>query len=45
MPRSHLTNSADGWFSWETTPPFAKKRANGTPPNLGGESFSLPHIA
>src|SRR6266568_7167599 len=23
-----------------TTPPFAKKRANGTPPNLGGESFA-----
>jgi hypothetical protein len=26
-----------GWFSSGTTPPFAKKRANGTPPNLGGE--------
>jgi len=23
-----------------TTPPFAKKRANGTPPNLGGEFFA-----
>src|SRR5947199_7832168 len=23
-----------------TTPPFAKKRANGTPPNLGGESYA-----
>src|SRR5438309_1709031 len=22
-----------------TTPPFAKKRANGTPPNLGGDFF------
>ena len=22
---------------WSTTPPFAKRRANGTPPNLGGE--------
>src|SRR6266700_4096522 len=26
-----------------TTPPFAKKRANGTPPNLGGEF--LAHLA
>src|SRR5437870_9512183 len=25
----------------ETTPPFAKKRANGTPPNLGGEFRKL----
>src|SRR5205085_5675636 len=28
--------AADGLVSSETTPPFAKKRANGTPPNLGG---------
>src|SRR5438128_9371189 len=27
-------------YHGSTTPPFAKKRANGTPPNLGGESFA-----
>ena len=25
---------------WSTTPPFAEKHANGTPPNLGGEFFA-----
>jgi len=28
-------------FTQGPTPPFAKKRANGTPPNLGGELLSL----
>jgi len=37
MPRSYLLKAQTGWFSKGTTPPFAKKRANGTPPNLGGE--------
>ena len=32
---------ADGVVAWGTTPPFANKRANGTPPNLGGESSLL----
>jgi len=31
-------------LAFGTTPPFAKERANGTPPNLGGE-FSGLHLA
>jgi len=34
---------ADGVVSCGTTPPFAKKRANGTPPNLGGEFAQFIH--
>ncbi|HYR45024.1 MAG TPA: non-homologous end-joining DNA ligase, partial [Terriglobia bacterium] len=34
---------ADGVVSSRTTPPFAKKRANGTPPNLRGESVGYVH--
>ncbi len=30
-----------GWFQKGTTPPFAKKRANVPPPNLGGEPLGL----
>jgi len=43
MVRSLLLKAQTGWFSEGTTPPFAKKRANGTPPNLGGE-FSLSRV-
>src|SRR5207244_1132069 len=31
-----------GGSSFGTTPPFARKRANGTPPNLGGECVPQP---
>jgi len=44
MVRSLLLNAQTGWFVWGTTPPFAKKRANGTPPNLGGELLRKPSI-
>src|SRR5437764_213744 len=41
MPRSHQDQRRRGGSPEGTTPPFAKKRANGTPPNLGGELTSL----
>src|SRR5215813_13184311 len=40
MPRSHRNWRRRGGSSEGTTPPFAKNRANGTPPNLGGEFMS-----
>ncbi|PYT07588.1 MAG: hypothetical protein DMF60_06765 [Acidobacteria bacterium] len=47
--REATFEGAAGVVSWGTTPPFAKKRANGTPPNLGGELvipflFIAPYI-
>jgi spermidine synthase len=36
--REATATGADGVVSSGTTPPFAEKRADGTPPNLGGES-------
>src|SRR6185369_5965047 len=35
--REATFEGADGVVSRGTPPPFAEKRANGTPPNLGGE--------
>src|SRR6266850_5827700 len=44
MLRSHRSRAQTGWLPEEPPPPFAKKRANGTPPNLGGEFRKLDSL-